>query len=202
MSRFFDESGEAALQKLPEYTYVPGVTPHPVSDRGGHAFGLARPEAQRSLQGGRVLFNSGYYWEAHEVWEAEWLAAGRTGPAADLIKGLIKLAACGVKCLERNREGAVRHARRAGELIRQSAAGRDQATSEPTDFILALTRQLTNDPPIATLEQQQQAGQGGVPLLGLLPEIRLSELLSQREKQALPCIPTQSPDDKPAAGGQ
>ena len=63
------------------------------------------------------LFDARYYWEAHEVWEAVWVAAGRRGPAADFLKGLIKLAAAGVKCREGNQPGLRRHARRAHELF-------------------------------------------------------------------------------------
>ena len=54
---------------------------------------------------GVELFNAGYYWEAHEAWEALWHAAGRRGPTADLLKGLIKLAAAGVKVRERQEHG-------------------------------------------------------------------------------------------------
>jgi len=36
-------------------------------------------------------FNCGEFWEAHESWEAEWLAA--TGERAQLLQGLIQLAA-------------------------------------------------------------------------------------------------------------
>jgi uncharacterized protein len=46
---------------------------------------------------GFELFNEGYYWEAHEQWEAVWIAVGRSGVAGSLLKGLIKLAAAGVK---------------------------------------------------------------------------------------------------------
>jgi hypothetical protein len=60
----------------------------------------------------------GYYWEAHEVWEGLWHAAGRQGTTADFLKGLIKLAAAGVKF----RQGVARavrgHAARAKDLFR------------------------------------------------------------------------------------
>ncbi len=68
------------------------------------------------------LFNHGYYWEAHEAWEALWHAAGRKGPIADFLKGLIKLAASGVKSLEGSSVGRARHARRAMELFGVAAA--------------------------------------------------------------------------------
>jgi hypothetical protein len=75
-----------------------------------------------------VLFNAGYYWEAHECWEALWHAHGRHGATADLLKGLIKLAAAGVKVRQRQRHGVVTHARRAAACFAaaQAAGGRFQ----------------------------------------------------------------------------
>jgi len=67
------------------------------------------------------LFNHGYYWEAHESWEVLWLACGRSGRTAGFLKGLIKLAAAGVKARENNPRGMQRHGRRAAELFRQTA---------------------------------------------------------------------------------
>jgi hypoxanthine phosphoribosyltransferase len=69
---------------------------------------------------GLDLFNHGYYWEAHEIWERIWHACGRAGPAGNFIKGLIKLAAAGVKAREGRPEGVRTHARRAAELFRQT----------------------------------------------------------------------------------
>jgi hypothetical protein len=65
------------------------------------------------------LFNHGYYWEAHEVWEGLWHACGRSGQAATLLKGLIRLAAAGVKVRQGRPEGVRSHARRAEELFRE-----------------------------------------------------------------------------------
>ncbi|HEY5311935.1 MAG TPA: DUF309 domain-containing protein, partial [Pirellulales bacterium] len=87
---------------------------------------------------GLDLFNHGYYWEAHETWEAIWHACGRTGPAGDFIKGLIKLAAAGVKAREGRPEGVRTHGRRAAELFQQIAA---QLPPEQTCYFgLALPR--------------------------------------------------------------
>lgn len=63
------------------------------------------------------LFQHGYYWEAHEAWEQLWISLGRRGELADAVKGMIKLAACGVKMLECNLVGATRHANRALQLL-------------------------------------------------------------------------------------
>jgi hypothetical protein len=61
------------------------------------------------------LFNHGFYWEAHEVWEGLWNAAGRRGVIATFLKGLIKLAATGVKWRERRDNEGTSHPRRARE---------------------------------------------------------------------------------------
>jgi predicted metal-dependent hydrolase len=116
---------------LPPYSYVPGRFPHPVSDPAGHLFGKApeppepldpaRWQASRAYLHGVDLFNHGYYWEAHEVWEGLWHAAGRTGTTADFLKGLIKLAAAGVKVREGKPRGVASHARQAAALFRQTA---------------------------------------------------------------------------------
>jgi hypothetical protein len=70
------------------------------------------------------LFNAGYYWEAHEVWEWLWHACGREGVVADVVKGLIKLAAAGVKVREGQEHGVRTHAGRAALLF---ASAREQA---------------------------------------------------------------------------
>jgi uncharacterized protein len=118
---------------LPPYSYVPGLAPHPSSDVRGHSFGhveaTAKPLDESSYSGNAAylyaidLFNHGFYWEAHEAWEALWHAAGRAGATADFLKGLIKLAAAGVKAREGRAAGVRQHAERAGELFR-GAAGR------------------------------------------------------------------------------
>src|SRR5689334_23294646 len=88
---------------LPPYGFVPGRFPHPTRDPEGHSHGQAPPPADpldpgrwagcRDYLLGLDLFNHGYYWEAHEAWERLWNAAGRHGATAELLQGLIKLAA-------------------------------------------------------------------------------------------------------------
>lgn len=123
---------------LPPYSYVPGHFPHPISDPRGHSYHDAAiattvpgdhqivpvPVGRSSDWNlssdylfGIDLFNHGFYWEAHETWEQVWIELGRTGRDADFIKGLIKLAASGVKAREGRPIGVQRHARRAHELF-------------------------------------------------------------------------------------
>lgn len=68
------------------------------------------------------LFNHGYYWEAHEVWEGLWHVCGRTGTAATFFKGLIKLAASGVKVRQGIPRGVRDLADGARELFEEAAA--------------------------------------------------------------------------------
>ena len=124
------------IRELPPYSYVSGKFPHPTGDPNGHSFGVS---GQRFTIGsedecrtcesylwGIDLFNHGFYWEAHEAWEAVWHAAGRKGLIADFCKALIKFAAAGVKAREGRPEGVQRHARRAKQLLQSVAAECDR----------------------------------------------------------------------------
>jgi len=121
-------------QPLPLYAFVPGQSPHPFSDPAGHSFGnkpslpgKLDPEqwaASEAYLYGFDLFNQRYYWESHEQWEGLWHACGRSGVVADFLKGLIKLAAAGVKHLEGKPKGVKSHACRAAELWREAARSR------------------------------------------------------------------------------
>lgn len=112
---------------LPPYSYVSGKFPHPIRDPRGHSYGKPVPLVGETRADnwrhcetylwGLDLFNHGYYWEAHEAWEAVWHAAGRSGMVADFCKALIKFAAAGVKAREGRAAGVKRHAARAKELL-------------------------------------------------------------------------------------
>ncbi len=150
---------------FPPYSYVPGHFPHPVSDPAGHSFGMIAPkpepldpanwQASTEYLRGIELFNHGYYWEAHEVWESLWHAAGRTGPIADFLKALIKLAAAGVKVREGNATGVAAHARRAEQLFRQVAQTRVAKASDSNwlgcdlDQLIAFANDIASSPPAA-----------------------------------------------------
>lgn len=115
---------------LPTYSYVPGGPwPHP--GREAARLGTPRPAAAAIENDdwagsplflrGVALFNGGFYWEAHEAWELLWHAHQRRGPTAEVLKGLIGLAAAGVKVRERQRHGVRIHARRASKLLESVA---------------------------------------------------------------------------------
>jgi hypothetical protein len=126
---------------LPPYSYVSGLFPHPKRDPRGHGFGIAEPLSVPPDETNwptceNYLFaidlcNHGYYWEAHEAWESLWHACGRRGVTADFLKGLIKLAAAGVKAREGNPRGIARHSARAIQLF----ASVREAQSPQADFL-------------------------------------------------------------------
>ena len=114
-------------RSFPAYAFVPGRHPHPESDPAGHSFGVERAPAAELAPShwhesepylyGLDLFNAEFFWEAHVEFESLWIAAGRRGAIADFLKGLIKLAAAGVKHREGNGKGVRSHAHRAAELF-------------------------------------------------------------------------------------
>lgn len=140
---------------LPPYGYVPGHgLPHPVNDPAGHLYG-ARGSAHEQLISNAPLtenvrwlyaldlFNAGFYWEAHEVWESFWHAFGRTTSEAKFVQGLIHLAAAALKIREGKPTGVTRHTQRARELLGdlESASGSGTLALDP-ESISAVVAEL------------------------------------------------------------
>ena len=69
------------------------------------------------LAEGIALFNSGRYWDAHEVWERDWMP-DRKGPDSGFYKGLIQVAAGCLHYTRRNRRGAVNKWRSGADYLR------------------------------------------------------------------------------------
>jgi len=108
---------------FPPYRFVPGASPHPVVDPRGHSFGR-RPEPAPPWDPGHWreltaylyavdLYNYSYWWECHEALEVLWHAAGRKGPAASFLQGIIHVAAANLNRHRRKSEGAQRQAGKA-----------------------------------------------------------------------------------------
>ncbi|MEZ6065663.1 MAG: DUF309 domain-containing protein [Planctomycetaceae bacterium] len=161
---------------FPPYTYVPGRAPHPIRDPAGHWHDVARDTPQPlsptdwadspDYLWGVDLFNAGFYWEAHEVWEGLWHAAGRAGETADFLKGLIRYAAAGVKHYEGRAEGVTRHRNRAVELLSSVSRRRSTSGRYAGIEIDALVGQ------IASLRSDAMPA-GTPPVAGQLGELRL-----------------------------
>lgn len=94
--------------RLPPYAYRPGRNPHPTRSPRGHSHGSPPPSpaylpardfgANAAYLWGVDLYNRGFFWEAHEAWEAAWHAAAAADPIqAELLRGLIQCAAAALK---------------------------------------------------------------------------------------------------------
>ena len=123
---------------FPSYAYLPGKLPHPTRNPLGHSYSSvssaplgAAPLDPKAFIWGMDLFNYGYYWEAHEAWEPLWRSAERSSADRTLLKGLILMAATGVKLRERKGIAAKRHGSRAAALFREVVA-RPPSTMERT----------------------------------------------------------------------
>jgi hypothetical protein len=90
----------------PPYAYRPGRDPHPTRDPDGHSHGSPEDDSEaedarswhqsRRYLRGVDLYNHGYGWEAHEVWESMWIRP-RDAVQAQWLQALIQLAAASVQ---------------------------------------------------------------------------------------------------------
>lgn len=131
-------------EPLPAYRHLPGDTAHPVRHPEGHSHEeeTAEPEgtvSEHALRGAD-LYNRWYFWEAHEAWEQAWILAGRQGRAADLVQGLVQVAAAMLKTRLGNRRGAMRLADRGMDLLRKGelTAGEVLPGWDPAAFRLEI----------------------------------------------------------------
>ena len=89
---------------LPPAPYLPGRTPRPpegffeplkIGLSSQHA--PAELASSAAFRGGLEAFHAGYYWEAHELWEAVWMCLPPASAERQLLRGLIQLANAGLK---------------------------------------------------------------------------------------------------------
>ena len=99
---------------LPPRPYLPGQTERPDEAifeplKEGLAPGVAPDDLAQSAAflGGQEAFAQGYFWEAHELWEAVWMVLPPASAERHLLQGLIQLANGGLKA-RMGRENAAR----------------------------------------------------------------------------------------------
>ena len=95
--------------KLPGRRYLPGQgMPRPVLDLASADEALTRATFRdhHALGAGLDLFNRGFFWEAHELWEAAWKVS--SGHERELLQGLIQLAAAALQAVLGNTDGSER----------------------------------------------------------------------------------------------
>jgi hypothetical protein len=89
---------------LPTAPHLPGRNPRPPETffaplKAGIVPGMTPSDLAQSaaFAAGFTLFEAGYFWEAHEVWEAVWLRLPPASRERHLMQGLIQLANVGLK---------------------------------------------------------------------------------------------------------
>ncbi|HXV59561.1 MAG TPA: DUF309 domain-containing protein [Vicinamibacteria bacterium] len=117
---------------FPPYKHLPGQTAHPERDPGGYRFGKAAASVRaldengwhrnKDYLYGVDLFNAGYYWEAHAVWEELWRAAPASSRSSRFIQGLIQLAASSLKRTAGREAGAAKLLRSALDKLERVSA--------------------------------------------------------------------------------
>jgi GNAT superfamily N-acetyltransferase len=106
---------------LPERRYLPGGGERPQLELGEPApLTRAGWRDHLGLGHGIDLFNHGFPWEAHEVWEASWQLTPE-GPERELLRGLIQEAAAACQRALGKGDGAERLARRSRDHLDQAA---------------------------------------------------------------------------------
>jgi hypothetical protein len=145
---------------LPRYAYRPGRNPHPTRGVSGHARESVVPARPSHLPAERWrdnadylwgvdLYNTGYFWEAHEAWEGLWRAAERDRAQRRFLQGLIQCAAACLKAAIGDDESCLRLAARALTRLRQvpaDDAGLYMGLALPA-FMTAFERSAQTDPP-------------------------------------------------------
>lgn len=97
---------------FPPYRFIPGQHPHPTANPEGHSYHPPdEPEPPAPFHPaedwrksseylfGIDLYNHGYWWEAHESWEALWQLTDKSGVQGKFLQGLIQTGAAHLKFL-------------------------------------------------------------------------------------------------------
>ena len=123
-------------RSFPGYRFTPGRDPHPTASPHGHSYrapgtpeervDCPPPERWGSCEEylyGCDLYNHGYWWEAHEAWEALWHVPEKGSVQKRFLQGIIQVAACHLKLLLGRRDGVVRLRASSQEHLRAAIQG-------------------------------------------------------------------------------
>ena len=115
---FNDYSIRYTIEKFPIYRHLPGSTPHPFSDPKGHSYNVKERiivpltndnwKNQTDYLFGVDLFNFGFWWEAHEMFENYWKISLEPNPIKKFLQGLIQICAALLKWLQNNLIGMIK----------------------------------------------------------------------------------------------
>ena len=111
-------------EPLPPYRFGIDPGPHPTRDPRGHSFGAEEPPDRASaVARGALLFDHGYYWEAHEAWEGPWRQLPAGDPTRSFLQALIQAAAVWLKRVQGKTSSAERLRERAAAHLAAARTG-------------------------------------------------------------------------------
>jgi hypothetical protein len=118
-------------QLQPAGPYIPGRNARPSSapEQTGHfpaPVSTVDPDNwqdNRAYLQGLRFFNSGFYWEAHEMWEDVWMHCPPNSPQRHLLQGLIQFSNCCLKIRLERLSSAERLANMTNDCLREAAFG-------------------------------------------------------------------------------
>jgi hypothetical protein len=125
---------------LPPEPHMPGLTARPddalfaplKSGLGSH-LDVEALAASAAFLGGREAFERGYFWEAHELWEAVWTCLPPASAERNLLRGLIQLANARLKLRMARPRAVERIAALADSALQEAFRGR-------TELLMGLSR--------------------------------------------------------------
>lgn len=98
--------------------YLPGQTARPAAGAFDHLKVVSEPLAEcPAWRAGVRFFREDCFWEAHEVWEAVWMAARENSAEKVMVQGVIQLANARLKARMGRHGASVRLERMAWGLI-------------------------------------------------------------------------------------
>ena len=132
---------------MPRWAYNPGSDRAPdraplesVKQFVPQRFGQFVPANDAAFQYALALHDSGFFWEAHEIWEAVWKAAPMNGRDRLALRALIQIANAGLKRRQGRLRAATRLVEEACALLKELAARGDTPEAESIAGRLAADR--------------------------------------------------------------
>ena len=120
-----------AVRGLPEHAYVPGQTPRHTEGRFAPICATARQHMSptqlaqsEAFCTGLYYFRSGYFWEAHELFEPVWMALEEGSDDRRFLQALIQLANAQLKIKMQRPKAAKRLCMMVRDLLTTLAATR------------------------------------------------------------------------------
>lgn len=142
---------------LPRWAYNPGIDGAPdrapleiVKELVPLRFEHFVPADDAAFQYGVALHDGGFFWEAHEIWEAVWKAAPMNGRDRLVLRALIQIANAGLKLRQGRPRAAARLIGEATGLLDELTARGARGEPESVGKRLkadALRRELGNRRP-------------------------------------------------------